>query len=123
MLKSAGFTEVHERDCTEEFARVARAWVEQWDRHRADLVSVFGEQAVQERQADRRIELRAIEDGVLSRSLFTAVHPGPVRRASPGDRRPQLQGLGTSRSGRPAPQQPGSRPAPQATGGDALPAG
>ena len=79
MLESAGFAEVHERDCTSEFATVARAWIGQWDDHRADLVSVFGEQAVQERQADRRAELRAIEDGVLSRSLFTAVRPGPVR--------------------------------------------
>jgi cyclopropane fatty-acyl-phospholipid synthase-like methyltransferase len=94
MLESAGFTEVYERDCTEEFAAVARAWIEQWDRHRDGLVSVFGEQAVQERQADRRTELRAIEDGVLSRSLFTAVHPGPVRRAAPGDRRPRPEGLG-----------------------------
>ena len=78
MLESVGFAKVCEMDCTEEFATVARAWIEQWDDHRADLVSALGQQAVEERQADRRAELRAIEDGVLSRSLFTAVRPGPV---------------------------------------------
>jgi cyclopropane fatty-acyl-phospholipid synthase-like methyltransferase len=75
MLASAGFTQVREIDRTKEFERVARAWVEQWDLHRADLVSTFGERDVAERQAARRAELRAIEDGVLSRSLFTAIRP------------------------------------------------
>lgn len=70
-------------------ATVARAWIEQWDNHRAGLVSALGEQLVEERQADRRAELRAIENGVLSRSLFTAVRPGPSaqepsRRPRPG---------------------------------------
>jgi len=73
MLESAGFAEVREADCTEEFARVTRAWIGQWDSRRADLVAAFGEQDIEERQADRRTELRAIEDGLLSRSLFTAV--------------------------------------------------
>ncbi len=73
MLESAGFAEVRGVDCTEEFARVARAWIGQWDSRRADLVAAFGEQDIEERQADRRTELRAIEDGLLSRSLFTAV--------------------------------------------------
>jgi hypothetical protein len=79
MLTSAGFTEVCEMDRTEEFAAVARAWVDQSDRHRAGLAPVLGEQAVEERQANRRAQLRVIEDGVLSRSLVTAVRPSPVR--------------------------------------------
>jgi SAM-dependent methyltransferase len=72
MLESAGFTKVREMDCTEEFATVARAWIAQWDNHRASLVCALGEQVVEERQAGRRAQLRAIEDGILSRSLFTA---------------------------------------------------
>jgi ubiquinone/menaquinone biosynthesis C-methylase UbiE len=80
MLESAGFTKVTQLDCTEEFATVARAWIAQWDNHRASLVSALGEQAVEERQADRRAELRAIEDGILSRSLFTAAGEDVQRR-------------------------------------------
>jgi SAM-dependent methyltransferase len=36
MLESAGFTQVCKMDCTAEFADVARAWIGQWDSHRAE---------------------------------------------------------------------------------------
>lgn len=75
MIGSAGFSHVSEMDCTAEFAQVARAWIGQWDSHHAGLASALGEQAVEERLADWRTELRAIEDGALSRSLLTAVRP------------------------------------------------
>jgi hypothetical protein len=38
-------------------------------------VTLLDETKVQERQAERRAELRAIEDGILARSLFTACRP------------------------------------------------
>jgi SAM-dependent methyltransferase len=97
VLESAGFTEVCETDRTEEFATVARGWIEQWDDHRADLVSAFGEQVFEERQADQRADLRAIADGVLSRSLFTAVRPDPVRLSAVPATRPGPEDMGQSR--------------------------
>lgn len=75
LLEAAGFSHVTERDCTAAFAAVTRAWIQQWEANREDLVAVLGEPAVEERQAGRRAELRAIEDGILSRSLFTACRP------------------------------------------------
>ncbi len=75
LLEAAGFSQVTETDCTAGFAAVTRAWIHQWEANRADLVALLGEAEVQERQAKRRAQLRAIEDGILARSLFTACRP------------------------------------------------
>jgi hypothetical protein len=75
LLGAAGFTQVTETECTAEFAAAARAWIRQWEANHEDLVAVLGEPAVEQRQAERRAQLRAIEDGILSRSLFTACRP------------------------------------------------
>jgi hypothetical protein len=75
LLAAAGFTEVTETDCTDGFAATTRAWIQQWDANYSGLADLLGEQAVAERQADRRAQLRAIEDGILARSMFTAVRP------------------------------------------------
>ena len=88
LLESAGFAEVTETDCTGEFVATARAWLHHWDSNHDDLMALLGEQAVAERQAERRAQLRAIEDGILARSLFTARtppgrRPGKARRGRP----------------------------------------
>jgi hypothetical protein len=75
LLGSAGFIGIEERDFTEEFAATTRAWMEQWDAHRADLVALLGSTVVDDRQRERRAQLRAIEDGILCRSLFSATRP------------------------------------------------
>ena len=75
LLERAGFVEVTETDYTAEFASVTRAWLEQWDAHRPDLVALLGATAVDGRQAERLAQLHAIDDGILCRSLFTARRP------------------------------------------------
>ena len=75
LLNAAGFQHVTETDCTAEFAVVTRAWIDQWEAHHQHFVALLGEQAVDERQAERRAQLRATEDGMLSRSLLTACRP------------------------------------------------
>ena len=75
LLERAGFTQVTETDCTAEFVATARAWLHHWDANHDDLVAMLGERAFAERQAERRAQLRAIEDGILARSLFTARTP------------------------------------------------
>ena len=75
MLETAGFTAVTELDRTVEFAEATRAWIEQWELHHNELAAMLGEEAVNERQAERRAQLAAIEDGILRRSLFTARRP------------------------------------------------
>ena len=75
LLTAAGFRHVTETDYTAEFAATTRAWTEHWDANREELVALLGQQWVQERQTERRAQLRAIQDGILSRSLFTARRP------------------------------------------------
>jgi len=75
LLQAAGFTQVTETDCTAEFAATTRAWLRHWDADHDDLAALLGEQAFADRQADRRAQLRAIEDGILARSMLTASRP------------------------------------------------
>jgi hypothetical protein len=75
MLEAAGYIDVTETDFTAEFAVVTRAWMEHWERHHDELAAMLGEEVVDERQADRRAQLGAIEDGILRRSLFSARRP------------------------------------------------
>jgi len=75
LLEAAGLTQVTQTGYTAEFAAITRAWIHQWDANHSDLVTLLGEQVLQQRQAERRAQLHAIEDGILTRSLFTARCP------------------------------------------------
>ncbi len=75
LLAAAGFIDVTEENCTAAFASAARGWIEQNEMRRHELVALIGEASFIERQAERRVQLAAVEDGVLRRSLFTARRP------------------------------------------------
>jgi hypothetical protein len=75
LLERAGFTDVVETDRTREFRDVARAWIDQWDRHRDALEELLGVEQFESRQGERRTQLDAVEHGLLRRSLFVAVRP------------------------------------------------
>ena len=78
LLARAGFVDIDETDCTAEFATVARSWIEQYDHHHDALAELLGADQVDQRQQDRRAQLRAIEDGLLRRSLLVAASPNVV---------------------------------------------
>jgi hypothetical protein len=75
LLQRGGFVCIEETDRTDEFAVTAAAWIDQWDRHYDALADVLGADKVDERQRERRIQLRAVEDGLLRRSLLVAMNP------------------------------------------------
>ena len=75
LLRRAGFVDVTEVDGTEEFRAVAKEWIDQWDDHRDALTAVYGEPEFESRQHDRRLQLRAVEEGLLRRSLFLGSRP------------------------------------------------
>jgi len=75
LLCRAGFVEVTATDETEEFRSAARAWIDQWDRHRAALVELHGSTDFETRQQERRVQLQAIDDGLLQRSLLLGQRP------------------------------------------------
>ena len=75
LLERAGFIEVTETDYSAEFAAVTRAWIDQYDLHRADMEAIWGKADVEDRQRGRRGYLRVVEAGLMRRSLFTARRP------------------------------------------------
>jgi hypothetical protein len=75
LLWAAGFIQITESDLTDEFAAVTQGWIEQWDAHRPEMEVMWGQDVFRQRQQDRRNSLRATRQGVLRRSLFTALRP------------------------------------------------
>ena len=72
MLISAGFCAVAQLDVTERFRETQAAWMAQVNDHYEQLVANEGTGPVRERQRDQRVQLRAIDDGLLRRAIFTA---------------------------------------------------
>jgi hypothetical protein len=72
LLERAGFVDVEETDCTAEFLRVAQAWVDRCEHHRDALAGLLGADDFEQRQTERRIQLQAVRDGLLRRSLLVA---------------------------------------------------
>jgi hypothetical protein len=64
-----------ELDGTDEFRVVAKEWIHQWDDHRDALTAIYGDPKFEGRQHDRRSQLRAVEDGLLRRSLICSSRP------------------------------------------------
>ena len=75
LLRRAGFVDVTETDGTEDFRAVAQAWIDQWDEHQDALIKIYGESEFETRQHARRLKLRAVEDGLLRRSLLFGSRP------------------------------------------------
>jgi hypothetical protein len=72
LLARAGFRNIAEYDLTEEFIAVSQNWIDQWDLHRTDMEAMWGRDAYEERQRERRAQLRATRLGILRRSLISA---------------------------------------------------
>jgi hypothetical protein len=75
LLASAGFADIEMLDVTVEFASTARAWLAAWAANEQELTALESPGVFSERQRDRRTQLRAIEDGLLRRGLFSATRP------------------------------------------------
>jgi hypothetical protein len=59
-------------DLTPEWARTARRWLAGWTANEAELTSLESPAAFAQRQRERQTQLRAIDDGLLRRALFSA---------------------------------------------------
>jgi hypothetical protein len=75
LLEAAGFDEITETDCSDEFVTVTRGWMDQWDLHRSAMEAIWGPDLVKERQRRRRGYLRTVRAGLMRRSLFMARRP------------------------------------------------
>jgi hypothetical protein len=72
LLTRAGFKSVVETDLSEDFLITARSWYEGREKRESELRATFGDSWFEDRQADSRVMIPAIEEGLLRRSLFVA---------------------------------------------------
>ncbi len=70
LIANAGFSRIDETDLTAEFLLTSRAWQTERSGHAAEIIAAEGEAAFDERQSDLDVQSRAIEAGLLRRSLF-----------------------------------------------------
>jgi hypothetical protein len=80
LLRAAGFVDVEVTDLTREFLETARGWYEHASALEPKLRSEMGDEAFDDRQADRRTMIAAIEDRLLSRALLVATRPVAATR-------------------------------------------
>ena len=75
LLTSAGYVDVEMIDLSAEFATTARAWLEGWEANAEELSALDSPGAFAQRQHERQVQQRAIDDGLLRRGLFSATSP------------------------------------------------
>ena len=73
MLHAAGFADVAETDLTADYLTSVRSWFSESAAREGDLRSVLGDAQFEDRQNDRRLQIAAIEGGLLRRMLFVGV--------------------------------------------------
>ena len=73
LLRSAGFVDVVVTDLTADYRATQRRWMDATERRELAMRGVMGDQMYDERLATRRETLQAIDDGLLTRFLYTAV--------------------------------------------------
>jgi MPBQ/MSBQ methyltransferase len=75
LLRSAGFGEIEERDLTADYLATASRKLQVAEQSAGEMIDLLGRQAYDEMQAQRRLAIAAIADGLLHRSLFVARRP------------------------------------------------
>jgi len=75
LMRRAGFVDVEVIDQTEGFRATAAAWISEWSQHQDALVALYGLADFETRQQERSVQLSAVEDGLLRRSLVVGRRP------------------------------------------------
>jgi ubiquinone/menaquinone biosynthesis C-methylase UbiE len=75
LLRSAGFVEVDEHDLTPDYLTTTTSKLKVAEQFAEDMIEMFGRQDYDETQAERRLAITAIGDGLLRRSRFVARRP------------------------------------------------
>lgn len=72
LLRSAGLDGIEQIDQTREYRSTAAAWLRQRQRHERAYRAAIGDDLYEERIANGRTAIAAIDDGLLSRTLYVA---------------------------------------------------
>jgi len=73
LLESAGFRDVEAVDVTKEYFATQRRTIDAFLSHETDLRSVYGDETYEEKRRMQEQSIRATDDGILSRSLYSCV--------------------------------------------------
>jgi len=76
LLRTAGFTGIEEIDVTADFLDTTGRWLQARTRHADELARAEGHESLLRRLRDNRATIRAVQRGLLRRSLFLALRPG-----------------------------------------------
>lgn len=75
LLNSAGFGPVEIVDVTAEYSETQQQRMELFQREEAGLRAVFGDAEYEERRRNQRLARAAINDGLLSRFIYSTFRP------------------------------------------------
>ena len=75
LVEQAGFTDVVDVDVTEDYGRIQAAWLDATEAPADEVRQLTSDVEFRDAQADRRRARAAIEEGLLRRSLITAIRP------------------------------------------------
>lgn len=76
LLRSAGFRGIDAVDVTSEYHACQRRWIDAMARHEGPLRDSMGDEMYDQRVRDRGATLLAIDEGLLSRFVYSATRPG-----------------------------------------------
>jgi hypothetical protein len=72
LMRSAGFAEIDETDCTDRYLKTLRGWYDHSSDREDELVSLWGADLFKERQEARSAAIEAVQDGLQRRVLISA---------------------------------------------------
>lgn len=72
MLRTAGFSEIASVDVTDDYRRTQQRWIEATGRHEDAIRRLIGDEEYDDRQRTRARTVRAIDAGLLRRTLYSA---------------------------------------------------
>ena len=76
MLRTAGFRDISATDVTAEYGATLRRWRAATEHNEELIRGVIGDDTYEDRKAQRMRDTQAVDDGLLSRFIYTATRPG-----------------------------------------------
>ena len=80
LMRSAGFADINETDCTDRYLDTLRGWYHHSSDREDELVALWGADLFKQRQEARLAAIEAVQDGLQRRALITAAKRRPAAR-------------------------------------------
>lgn len=80
LLTSAGFVDIDAVDASQEYAATIRGWLAAWAAREKRVRAAIGDAEHDRRVTNRTAALAAVEEGILSRTMYVARRPDARQR-------------------------------------------